>query len=85
MSTDEEIQEVYEQDIRDKTKIVYNKQVIQAFLDQEGIQSKNLYDGLVTSDDRELLQRILDNDSDDFFCFAREILKLRVKADGDIE
>ena len=63
MSTSDEIQEVYEQDIRDKTRIVYNKQGIQAFLDKEGIQIKGLYDGLVTSDDRELLQRILDNDS----------------------
>ena len=62
LSTSDEIQEVYEQDIREKTKIVYNKQGIQAFLDKEGIQIKGLYDGLVTSDDRELLQRILDGD-----------------------
>ena len=64
MSESDEIQEVYEQDIRDKTRIVYNKQGIQAFLDKEGIQIKGLYDGLVTSDDRELLQRILDGDND---------------------
>ena len=64
LSESDEIQEVYEQDIRDKTKIVYNKQGIQAFLDKEGIQIKGLYDGLVTSDDRELLQRILDGDNE---------------------
>ena len=62
MSTSDEIQEVFEADIREKTKIVYNKQGIQAFLDKEGIQIKGLYDGLVTSDDRELLQRILNGD-----------------------
>ena len=64
LSESDEIQEVYEQDIRDKIKIVYNKQGIQAFLDKEGIQIKGLYDGLVTSDDRELLQRILDGDNE---------------------
>ena len=64
MSTDWEIREVYEQDIGEKTRIVYNKQGIQAFLDKEGIQIKGLYDGLVTSDDRELLQRILDGDNE---------------------
>lgn len=65
MSTDQEIREIFEADIREKTKIVYNKQGIQAFLDKEGIQIKNLYDGLVTSDDRELLQRILDGDNEE--------------------
>lgn len=65
MSTDQEIREIFEADIREKTKIVYNKQGIQAFLDKEGIQITNLYDGLVTSDDRELLQRILDGDNEE--------------------
>ena len=65
MSTDQEIRDIFEADIREKTKIVYNKQGIQAFLDKEGIQIKNLYDGLVTSDDRELLQRILDGDNEE--------------------
>ena len=64
MSTDEEIQEVYEADIREKTKIVLSKHGIQAFLDKEGMQIKDLFDGLVTSEDRALLQRILDGDDD---------------------
>jgi len=65
LSTDQEIREIFEADIREKTKIVYNKRGIQAFLDKEGIQITNLYDGLVTSDDRELLQRILDGDNEE--------------------
>jgi len=64
LSTSEEIQEVFEQDIREKTKIVYNKHGIQAFLDKEGMQIKDLYDGLVTSGDRAMLQRILNGDDD---------------------
>ena len=64
MSESSEIQEVFEQDIAEKTKIVYNKHGIQAFLDKEGMQIKDLYDGLVTSEDRVLLQRILDGDED---------------------
>jgi exonuclease I len=64
LSKTEEIREVFEQDIREKTKIVYNKHGIQAFLDKEGMQIKDLFDGLVTSEDRELLQRILDGEED---------------------
>ena len=64
MSTDEEIREVYEAEIREKVKIILNKQGIMAFLDKEGMQVKDLFDGLVNEDDRELLQRILDGDAD---------------------
>lgn len=63
MSTHEEIMEVFEQDIREKEKIVMNKQGIQAFLDKDGMQIKDLFDGLVNLDDRVMLQRILDNDT----------------------
>ena len=64
MSTSDEIQEAFEQDISEKTKIVLNKHGIQAFLDKEGMQIKDLYDGLVTSGDRAMLQRILNGDDD---------------------
>lgn len=65
MSSSDEIQEVFEQDIRKTMQIVYNKYGIQAFLDKEGMQIKDLFDGLVTSEDRDMLQRILDAEVDD--------------------
>lgn len=64
MSTDEEIREVYEQDIKEKERIVLNKRGIMAFLENEGMQVENLLDGIVDEDDREMLQRILDADEE---------------------
>lgn len=64
MSTDEEIREVFEQDIAEKERIVLNKHGILAFLDKEGVQIHELLEGVVSEDDRELLQRILDGDVD---------------------
>ena len=65
MSTSEEIREVFEQDIREKEKIVYNEHGVLPFLDgMVGVSTQELYWGILDEDDRELLQCILDKDTD---------------------
>ena len=63
MSSDEEIREVFEQDIAEKSKQVINNQSILPFLDgMDGMSIKELYWGVFDEDDRELLQKILDGE-----------------------
>ena len=65
MSTHEEIMEVYEQDIADKTKRVINEHGTLPFLDgMEGVSIQSLFWGILDEDDEELLQRVLDGDDD---------------------
>ena len=63
MSTDEEIAEVFNDDINRKSQQIFNRQGIMPFLDgMDSCQIKELYRGLLDEDDHALLQRILDND-----------------------
>jgi len=63
LSTDEEIAEVFNDDINRKSQQVFNRQGIMPFLDGlDSCQIKELYRGLLDEDDRKLLRRILDND-----------------------
>ena len=67
MSTDEEIREVFEQEIEEKSKTVLNKRGILPFLDGMGVDNlsiQELYWGIIDDDDQELFQRILDGDED---------------------
>lgn len=66
MSSSEEIRDVYETDIAEKNKIVLSQpRGILYFLESEGIEIKNLFEGTsLTGDARTLLQRIRDNDKD---------------------
>ena len=66
MSTDEEIREVFEQDIAEKDKIVRGKHGMLPYLDgMEGLSVQDILWGIVDEEDRELLQRILDAEVDD--------------------
>lgn len=65
ISTDEEIREVFESDIAEKTRIVQSKCGILPFLEgMDSIQIEELLFGLVDEDDRELLARILDQEGE---------------------
>ncbi len=65
MSTDEEIRSVYEAEIAEKTKIVLNKQGIVAFLENQGYSVHDVFEGVVSEEDKRLLQRILDAEVED--------------------
>lgn len=63
MSTDEEIAEVFNDDINRKSQQVFNKHGIMPFLEgMDSCQIKELYRGLLDEDDHALLQKILDAD-----------------------
>ena len=66
MSTEEQIREVFEQDIAEKSKQVINKQSILPFLDGlEGMSIQDLYWGILADEDMEFLQSILDAEVED--------------------
>lgn len=66
ISTDEEIREVFESDIADKTRIVKSKHGVLPFLDGlESMQIEELLFGLVDEDDLALLARILENEGEE--------------------
>jgi hypothetical protein len=66
LSTTEEIQAEFDAEIREKTKIVLNTQGIQAFLDLNGMQIHDLFEGTsLTTDAKELLQKIVDAEAED--------------------
>ena len=65
MSTDDEIAEVYMSDIANKNKIVRNKQGMEAFLRDISTQKFNLFDGVLSQDDIDLLKRIYAKDQEE--------------------
>ena len=68
MSTDEEIREIFEQDIAEKDRVVQGKYGMLPYLDgMDGLSIQELLWGIVDEEDREMLQRILDGDEDGEF------------------
>ena len=66
MSTAEEIRDVFETDIAEKSRVVLSQTGgILHFLESRGFEIHNLFVGTsLNTDAKELLQRIKDNDSD---------------------
>ena len=59
MSTDEEIREVFEQDMADKTRQVVNRFGNAPFFDYyNDLSVKRVYDGVMSSEDEDMLERL---------------------------
>ncbi len=61
MSSDEEINQVYQQEIHDKTRQVANRQGVYPFLEDFDYSIFDIYD--LSDEDRELLRQILEEDN----------------------
>ena len=61
MSSSEEIQEVFEQEIAEKTRIIGVHKLLDCL---DGFQIKDFPEDLVSAKDRALLRRIFDKDAD---------------------
>ena len=61
MSSSEEIQEVFEQDIAEKTRIIGVHKLLDCL---DGFQVKDFPENLVSATDRDLLRRIFEKDKD---------------------
>lgn len=59
MSTDEEIREVFEQDIADRTKQVASKFGQAPFYDYfTDLQIKRILDGIISAEDEDMIERL---------------------------